>query len=76
MLRGTPEVTKQAHALIAALIKDPDVDILQMLPKTSKAAVSTTLWDKTQIGVSVSYLYYCITLYSNAGQPINDCSYH
>ena len=52
-IRGAPDVTKQAHSLIATLIKDPDVDILQMLPKTNKTAASaTTLWDKTQIGVS------------------------
>ncbi|XP_063908779.1 ankyrin repeat domain-containing protein 17 isoform X5 [Zophobas morio] len=50
-IKGAPDVTKQAHSLIATLIKDPDVDILQMLPKTNKTAASaTTLWDKTQIG--------------------------
>ncbi|XP_044260011.1 ankyrin repeat domain-containing protein 17 isoform X12 [Tribolium madens] len=50
-IKGAPDVTKQAHTLIATLIKDPDVDILQMLPKTNKTASSTTtLWDKTQIG--------------------------
>lgn len=51
--RGSAEATKQAHNLITALIKDPDVDILTMLPKTTKTTSSaTTLWDKTQIGVS------------------------
>lgn len=51
--RGSADVTKQAHSLIATLIKDPDVDILQMLPKTNKAVpTGTSLWDKTQIGVS------------------------
>ncbi|XP_068908725.1 ankyrin repeat domain-containing protein 17 isoform X12 [Tenebrio molitor] len=50
-IKGAPDVTKQAHSLIATLIKDPDVDILQMLPKTNKTTTSTTtLWDKTQIG--------------------------
>ncbi|KAJ8920471.1 hypothetical protein NQ315_005339 [Exocentrus adspersus] len=50
-IKGSSEATKQAHSLIATLIKDPDVDILSMLPKTSKAtSSSTTLWDKTQIG--------------------------
>lgn len=54
--RGSSDATKQAHSLIATLIKDPDVDILQMLPKTNKSAVATTsLWDKTQIGVSLVY---------------------
>lgn len=55
--RGASDVTKQAHSLIATLIKDPDVDILQMLPKNNKIAPSgTTLWDKTQMGVS-----FCIS---------------
>ncbi|KAJ8935953.1 hypothetical protein NQ314_012575 [Rhamnusium bicolor] len=50
-IKGSAEATKQAHSLIATLIKDPDVDILSMLPKTSKTATTvTTLWDKTQIG--------------------------
>ncbi|KAF5307348.1 hypothetical protein FQR65_LT07065 [Abscondita terminalis] len=51
-LKGSVEATKQAHLLIATLIKDPDVDILQMLPKTNKLAAtsSTSLWDKTQLG--------------------------
>lgn len=54
--RGSAEATKQAHNLIAALIKDPDVDILTMLPKTTKTiSSSTTLWDKTQIGVSFKF---------------------
>nr|XP_023030075.1 ankyrin repeat domain-containing protein 17-like [Leptinotarsa decemlineata] len=50
-IKGSTEATKQAHILIAALIKDPEVDILSMLPKTNKTvSSSTTLWDKTQIG--------------------------
>lgn len=32
-IKGLTEATKQAHMLILALIKDPDVDILQMLPR-------------------------------------------
>lgn len=57
IIRGAPDVTKQAHSLIATLIKDPDVDILQMLPKTNKTTTSTTtLWDKTQIGVRIKRL--------------------
>ncbi|KAF7285836.1 ankyrin repeat and KH domain-containing protein 1-like isoform X5 [Rhynchophorus ferrugineus] len=48
-IRGPPEATRQAHALITTLIKDPDVDIASMLSKTPKpATVTTTLWDKTQ----------------------------
>ncbi|XP_066252742.1 ankyrin repeat domain-containing protein 17 isoform X3 [Euwallacea similis] len=49
-IKGTSEVTKQAHSLITTLIKDPEVDIMSILPKTSKAtSTTTTLWDKTQI---------------------------
>ncbi|XP_030756084.1 ankyrin repeat domain-containing protein 17 isoform X3 [Sitophilus oryzae] len=49
-IKGAPEATRQAHALITALIKDPDVDIASMLSKTPKpASAATTLWDKTQI---------------------------
>ncbi|XP_050294137.1 ankyrin repeat and KH domain-containing protein 1-like isoform X2 [Anthonomus grandis grandis] len=49
-IKGTPDITKQAHNLITTLIKDPEVDIMSILPKSSKAATSTTtLWDKTQI---------------------------
>lgn len=32
-IKGSAEATKQAHQLIATLIKDPDVDILQVLAK-------------------------------------------
>lgn len=57
--RGSAEATKQAHNLITALIKDPDVDILTMLPKTTKTTSSaTTLWDKTQIGVSLFLIFH------------------
>lgn len=50
-IKGSADATKQAHSLIATLIKDPDVDILQMLPKTNKTApTGTSLWDKTQMG--------------------------
>uniref|UniRef100_A0A6P7GGN1 Ankyrin repeat domain-containing protein 17-like n=1 Tax=Diabrotica virgifera virgifera TaxID=50390 RepID=A0A6P7GGN1_DIAVI len=50
-IKGSADATKQAHNLIATLIKDPDVDILSMLPKSTKSTtIATTLWDKTQIG--------------------------
>lgn len=51
--RGSSDATKQAHTLIAALIKDPDVDILQMLPKSKLAVVTTSSWDKTISTVAV-----------------------
>ncbi|XP_014270909.1 ankyrin repeat domain-containing protein 17 isoform X5 [Halyomorpha halys] len=44
-LKGSSEATKQAHSLIAALIKDPDVDILQILPKSAKSAAA--VWEKS-----------------------------
>ncbi|XP_024080647.1 ankyrin repeat domain-containing protein 17-like isoform X3 [Cimex lectularius] len=43
-LKGSAEATKEAHFLIATLINDPDVDILQMIPK-SKSAVA--VWEKS-----------------------------
>ncbi|XP_031786072.1 ankyrin repeat and KH domain-containing protein mask isoform X3 [Nasonia vitripennis] len=46
-IKGSLEATKQAHILIIALIKDPDVDILQMLPKSKPASASMTSWDKS-----------------------------
>lgn len=51
--RGSSDATKQAHTLIAALIKDPDVDILQMLPKSKLAVVTTSTWDKTVSTIAV-----------------------
>jgi hypothetical protein len=55
--RGSVEATRQAHNLIAALIKDPDVDILQLLPKSSKlAVVSMSSWDKSSAVVSFSII--------------------
>lgn len=76
---------KQAHSLIAMLIKDSDVDILQMLPKPSKASsTTTTLWDKTQIGVSTCFLDYIASIMANAEfldeenrwQNSNHCYYY
>ncbi|XP_017781821.1 PREDICTED: ankyrin repeat domain-containing protein 17-like isoform X2 [Nicrophorus vespilloides] len=82
-IKGTTEATRQAHSLIAILIRDPDVDILQMLPKTNKvpSSVSTSLWDKTQIGtkkvagkvmtsqaVSSTVTTSCITVVTTASQ--------
>ena len=55
--RGSADATRQAHNLIAALIKDPDVDILQMLPKSTKlAVVSVSSWDKSS--AAVSYFHF------------------
>lgn len=48
LFRGSTEATRQAHNLIAALIKDPEVDILTMLPKATKQAATAT-WDKSAV---------------------------
>lgn len=56
-IKGSAEATKQAHSLIGALIKDPDVDILQMLPKTNKVVVTSSLWDKTNAAVCHFFFY-------------------
>lgn len=50
--RGSTEAVRQAHNLIVALIKDPDVDILQMLPKSAKQAVAA--WDKSVVSIAVA----------------------
>lgn len=52
--RGSADATKQAHSLITALIKDPDVDIQQMLPKSKLTVVMSSTWDKTVPPVAVS----------------------
>lgn len=41
-IKGSLEATKQAHNLIATLVKDPDVDILQMLPKNNNNTIITS----------------------------------
>ncbi|BES92174.1 multiple ankyrin repeats single kh domain [Nesidiocoris tenuis] len=45
-LKGSLEATKQAHLLIAALVKDPDVDILQILPKSANKSAAA-VWEKS-----------------------------
>lgn len=39
-IKGSTDATKQASLLIGALVKDPEVDILQMLPKVNNNARS------------------------------------
>ncbi|XP_015120121.1 ankyrin repeat domain-containing protein 17 isoform X3 [Diachasma alloeum] len=48
-IKGSTDATKQAHTLIAALIKDPDVDILQMLPKSKLTVMTSSTWDKSMV---------------------------
>lgn len=45
-LKGSLEATKQAHSLIAALVKDPEVDILQILPKSANKSAAA-VWEKS-----------------------------
>lgn len=40
-IKGVVEATKQAHNLISTLIKDPDADILSMLPRNNLPTAST-----------------------------------
>lgn len=61
-IKGVLEATKSAHNLITVLINNTDADISQLIPSTSKlTSTTTTLWDKTQLGVSVcvSNKNYC-----------------
>lgn len=49
-IRGSPEATKLAHSLIATMIRDPDVDIMQILPPPRPKGPTSTLtsiWEKT-----------------------------
>ncbi|KMQ87999.1 ankyrin repeat domain-containing protein 17 [Lasius niger] len=63
---GSSEATKQAHTLISILIKDPDVDILQMLPKSKLNVITTSSWDK-----SVSTIAACKTKVGSVNKPSN-----
>ncbi|XP_033224897.1 ankyrin repeat domain-containing protein 17-like isoform X3 [Belonocnema kinseyi] len=53
-IKGSLDATKHAHALITALINNPDVDILQMLAKTKLALIASSTWDKTIPTISAS----------------------
>lgn len=81
LCRGSAEATKQAHSLIAILIRDPDVDILQMLPKANKTTTcALTLWDKTQIGVSFilcccHFFYLLFIVDEESGGKSSECYY-
>lgn len=41
-IKGVPEATKHAHNLISTLIKDPDADILSMLPRNNFQPVKSS----------------------------------
>ncbi|XP_034251058.1 ankyrin repeat domain-containing protein 17 isoform X2 [Thrips palmi] len=45
-IKGCADATRQAHMLIATLIKDPDVDIMGMLPKPIKSGATVGQWEK------------------------------
>ncbi|XP_070515069.1 ankyrin repeat domain-containing protein 17 isoform X3 [Cardiocondyla obscurior] len=53
-IKGSSEATKQAHSWITLLIKEPDVDILQLLPKSKLSVVTTSSWDKSISTVAAS----------------------
>lgn len=53
--RGCADATRQAHMLIATLIKDPDVDIMGMLPKPTKAGTTLAQWEKPVTAVSTFF---------------------
>jgi len=46
LYRGSTDVTKQAHDLIAMLIKDPEVNIMSVIAKNPKV---TSAWDKSVV---------------------------
>lgn len=50
--RGSVEATKQAHAMILALIDDPEVDITQMFAKNKLQVIAISTSDKTIVTVS------------------------
>lgn len=52
--RGSSDATKHAHSLITTLIKEPEVDIVQMLSKSKLNIVTTSAWDKSVSTVAVS----------------------
>lgn len=57
-IKGVAEATKQAHNLISTLIKDPDADILSMLPRNNfqpvKSSSSTSVVTTTAPNVTVN----------------------
>lgn len=52
MCRGSSDATKQASSLISTLIKEPEVDILQVLAKNKLSIVTSTSWDKSIVPIS------------------------
>uniref|UniRef100_A0A1A9WY66 K Homology domain-containing protein n=1 Tax=Glossina brevipalpis TaxID=37001 RepID=A0A1A9WY66_9MUSC len=74
-IKGLTEATKQAHMLILALIKDPDVDILQMLPRINTSIKASTVPPVSHCYSLASALTVgmwdnktALTVTSNAGQ--------
>ncbi|XP_030375768.1 ankyrin repeat and KH domain-containing protein mask isoform X4 [Scaptodrosophila lebanonensis] len=53
-IKGLTDATKQAHMLILALIKDPDVDILQMLPRINTSIKAATTISTPTSGTSTT----------------------
>lgn len=70
-IRGNADSTKLAHSFITTMIKDPDVDIVQMLsasgtrPKGPTSTISSIL-EKTQFIVSVyNYLHFYLNFFQS-----------
>lgn len=63
-LKGSLEATKQAHLLIAALVKDPDVDILQILPKSANKSAAA-VWEKSVVSFSFWFYRFISHAYPN-----------
>ena len=53
-IKGVAEATKQAHNLISTLIKDPDADILSMLPRNNFQPVKSSSTTNVVVPVSTS----------------------
>lgn len=53
-IKGVAEATKHAHTLISTLIKDPDADILSMLPRNNFPAVSKAPVAPPPVSVTVT----------------------
>lgn len=60
--RGQIEAIKQANALINAVTEDPDADVSQLLPKTTKLLTSAS-WEKSNTVSDDSYSFVAIYIY-------------
>ncbi|XP_037909760.1 ankyrin repeat and KH domain-containing protein mask isoform X3 [Hermetia illucens] len=77
-IKGSSDATKQAHYLITTLIKDPDVDILQMLPRpnipSKSSPVVVNSWDKNSSSTFVEFTSNNPSTIANATQKASSKS--